>query len=179
MGVQMRPLRLASRVLASRIVLAALASAQTVTDAPPQIELGVTVEGEIAATDSVVHSPTLDKGYAGARQDIPPYRRQALTHTIELSSCFFDAYLLLRDAKCTRAFREAGAKTVISSLWRVRDDSTKDLMLDFYDRLWNKGESKLDALRGAQLDMLKEIREKYGDTRPATWGAFVLTGETR
>jgi CHAT domain-containing protein/tetratricopeptide (TPR) repeat protein len=77
----------------------------------------------------------------------------------------------------TRSFRLAGARTVVSSLWQVRDDSTKDLMLDFYDRLWNKNESKLDALRDAQIDMLKKNREKYGDTLPATWGAFVLTGD--
>ncbi len=77
-----------------------------------------------------------------------------------------------------RAFREAGANTVISSLWQVRDDSTKELMLDFYDRMWNHGEGKLDALRDAQLGMLRRNRERYGDTRPAAWGAFVLTGET-
>jgi CHAT domain-containing protein len=59
-----------------------------------------------------------------------------------------------------RSFRDAGAKTVISSLWRVRDDSTRELMLDFYDRLWNKGESKLDALRNAQFAMLRKNREK-------------------
>lgn len=76
----------------------------------------------------------------------------------------------------SRAFREAGARTVISSLWCVRDDSTKELMLDFYDRPWNKGESKLDALRDAPLAMVKKNREKHGDTRPGTWGAFVLMG---
>ena len=77
----------------------------------------------------------------------------------------------------TRSFRIAGARTVISSLWQVRDDSTKEMMLDFYDRLWNKGEGKLDALRNAQLAMLKRNREKHGDTLPVTWGAFVLTGD--
>jgi CHAT domain-containing protein/tetratricopeptide (TPR) repeat protein len=78
-----------------------------------------------------------------------------------------------------RSFRLAGARTVISSLWQVRDDSTKELMLDFYDRLWTRREAKLEALRGAQLDMLRQNREKYGDARPATWAAFVLTGAVR
>ena len=78
-----------------------------------------------------------------------------------------------------RSFRLAGAKTVISSLWRVRDDSTKTLMLDFYERLWKQGEGKLEALRHAQLAMLKRNRERYGLARPSTWGAFVLSGEWR
>jgi CHAT domain-containing protein len=79
----------------------------------------------------------------------------------------------------TRAFREAGARTVISSLWSVNDASTRMLMLDFYDRLWNKGESKLDALRHAQLAILEKNLKDHKDTQPATWGAFILTGETR
>jgi CHAT domain-containing protein/tetratricopeptide (TPR) repeat protein len=76
----------------------------------------------------------------------------------------------------TRSFRVAGARTVVSSLWNVRDDSTKELMLDFYDRLWSKRETKLDALRHAQLDLLQKSRARGGDGRPAAWGAFVLTG---
>ena len=78
-----------------------------------------------------------------------------------------------------RALRQAGAKTVISSLWNVRDDSTKDLMLQFYDRLWKQGRGKLAALRGAQLAILKRNRERYGQALPSTWGAFVLSGEWR
>jgi hypothetical protein len=35
----------------------------------------------------------------------------------------------------------------------------------------------LDALRHAQLAMLQLNREKFGDSRPATSGAFVLTGD--
>ena len=78
-----------------------------------------------------------------------------------------------------RAFHQAGAKTVISSLWKVRDDSTRKLMLRFYDRLWNQKQGKLEALRGAQLDLLKENRERYGRALPSTWGAFVLSGDWR
>jgi CHAT domain-containing protein len=38
---------------------------------------------------------------------------------------------------------------------------------------------KLDALRRAQLEMLRENRERYGNALPVTWGAFVLSGEWR
>lgn len=76
-----------------------------------------------------------------------------------------------------RTFRAAGAKTVISSLWRVSDESTNELMRAFYERLWLQGESTQAALRGAQLDMLKQNRiENEGHALPSTWGAFVLDG---
>ena len=78
-----------------------------------------------------------------------------------------------------RAFQQAGAKTVVSSLWNVRDASTRELMLGFYRRLWQDRQGKLEALRGAQLEMLARNRERRGAPLPATWGAFVLSGEWR
>jgi CHAT domain-containing protein len=75
-----------------------------------------------------------------------------------------------------RSFEQAGARAVISSLWRVRDDSTRELMVRFYERRWS-GEGNLAALRGAQLERLARNREKHGEGLPATWGAFVLSGE--
>ena len=78
-----------------------------------------------------------------------------------------------------RAFRTAGAKTVVSSLWSVRDESTADLMRAFYRNLWTRGMGKLEALRSAQLSMLKKNRIERGAPLPSTWGAFVLSGDWR
>ena len=75
-----------------------------------------------------------------------------------------------------RAFRMAGARTVISSLWEVSDKSTRDLMTRFYENLWLKGMPKLVAFRSAQLSLLKRNREREGHALPSTWGAFVLDG---
>ncbi len=76
-----------------------------------------------------------------------------------------------------RTLRQAGARTVISSLWRVPDDATSRLMQRFYVRLWEDGEPKLQALRGAKLDVLRENRiDNEGDGLPVTWGGFVLDG---
>lgn len=78
-----------------------------------------------------------------------------------------------------RAFSVAGAGSVVSSLWKVSDRETAELMKDFYTNLWQKGMSRGSALHQAKLRMLKNNRAVYGedDVRPATWGAFVLSGE--
>lgn len=66
-----------------------------------------------------------------------------------------------------RAFQVAGAKSVITSLWRVDDAATEMLMRSFY-RNWLKGISKWQALKEAQ----KEVQKKY--PQPYYWGAFVM-----
>jgi CHAT domain-containing protein len=74
-----------------------------------------------------------------------------------------------------RAFQLAGAQTVVMSLWKVPDNETKELMIDFYTRLKN-GECKSQALRHAQLAMMRKQREKYGSAHPYFWGAFICAG---
>jgi len=79
-----------------------------------------------------------------------------------------------------RAFEVAGADSVISSLWKVDDAATAQLMKSFYENLWVHGMSRLEALHQAKLRLLRQNRaETGGDTRPSTWGAFVLSGDWR
>ena len=78
-----------------------------------------------------------------------------------------------------RAFHVAGADTVISSLWAVGDASTSRLMSDFYVNLWKRGMGSSQALREAQLAMLRSNRSSSGDARVWTWGGFVLSGDWR
>jgi CHAT domain-containing protein len=69
-----------------------------------------------------------------------------------------------------RAFRAAGAGSVITSLWKVDDLATRDFMIAFYqDYLQSK--NKTTAFNAAQ----KLIRDKY--VHPLYWGAFVMMGE--
>jgi len=76
-----------------------------------------------------------------------------------------------------RSFSVAGADTVISSLWKVDDKATAQLMKDFYTNLWEKNMSRGDALHEAKLRMLRRNRiDNGGDAKPSTWGAFVLSG---
>ncbi|MBF0506988.1 MAG: CHAT domain-containing protein [Nitrospirae bacterium] len=69
----------------------------------------------------------------------------------------------------TRAIIYAGAPSVITTLWQVSDVATYIMMQDFYKNL--KSMRKADALRTAQLDLMKNYRH------PFFWGAFVLTGD--
>jgi CHAT domain-containing protein len=75
-----------------------------------------------------------------------------------------------------RAFMYAGAASVCVSLWRVADDSTAALMIDFYKGII-AGEQKSQALRNAQLAMLSQHNnDRYA--HPFYWAAFVQIGGT-
>jgi len=79
-----------------------------------------------------------------------------------------------------RTILVAGARTVVSSLWNVRDHSTSQLMQMFYANLWRHNMSPHAALREAQLQMLESNRRLHNRRPlPSTWGAFVLDGDWR
>lgn len=74
----------------------------------------------------------------------------------------------------TRAFQYAGAKSVVVSLWSVRDTSTSQLMAEFY-RQYKDGKSKDEALRLAQVALIGSSQYSH----PYHWAAFVLNGHWR
>jgi CHAT domain-containing protein/tetratricopeptide (TPR) repeat protein len=73
-----------------------------------------------------------------------------------------------------RGFLYAGARSVIASLWKVDDDATAALMRSLYSRM-QQGENASNALRNAQLDLLKH--EQFSE--PYYWAAFILEGDYR
>jgi CHAT domain-containing protein len=73
-----------------------------------------------------------------------------------------------------RAFRIAGAQTVLASHWKVSDKATSQLMTDFIRR-WQSGEPRAKAWREAQLSLLHSDEFQ----NPYFWAAFTLTGQWR
>lgn len=52
--------------------------------------------------------------------------------------------------------QQQGAKSVLASLWSVANDSTRDLMTEFYNQLeTNPNVGKAEALRAAQLKLMR------------------------
>jgi CHAT domain-containing protein len=89
-----------------------------------------------------------------------------------------------------RAFQVAGARSVMAGLWRVPDRETMLLMQRFYQNVWNKKMPKGQALREAQMWMLKEGKARGLDVPeeeqnpskrllPKYWAGFTLSGDWR
>jgi len=70
----------------------------------------------------------------------------------------------------TRGFLDAGARSLMVSLWNVDDKSTSELMARFYD-FWQQGSARSTALREA----MKAVRE--GRPNPFYWAPFLLIGK--
>ncbi len=68
----------------------------------------------------------------------------------------------------------SGAKSTLASLWSVNDQSTADLMSEFYRQLSHRNPSltKAEALRQAQLSLLHNPLYNH----PYYWASFVLIG---
>jgi CHAT domain-containing protein len=87
----------------------------------------------------------------------------------------------------TRAFHYAGARSVAASLWKVSDRTTGELMVRFHRHL-RSGKSKDEALRAAQLELLRgpiRVRDEQGReteidaSSPYYWAAFQIFGDWR
>jgi CHAT domain-containing protein/tetratricopeptide (TPR) repeat protein len=103
-------------------------------------------------------------------------------------------------ANLSRAFRHAGARSVLVSQWKRNDPAACVLLEQFYGNLWERKMTRLEALRQAQLYVLKnpdKVKERAREMRgpilrtraevpadeeptrshPGWWAGFVLLGE--
>jgi len=69
------------------------------------------------------------------------------------------------------AFKKAGAKNILTSLWAVQDELGGNMMQLFYENIKNKKNYDV-ALRDAKIEILNE-----GYIHPYYWGGFLLHGK--
>lgn len=75
----------------------------------------------------------------------------------------------------TGGFIQSGANSVLSSLWKVDDYATAELMKNFYQELSTKNLVPSQALQTAQIKM----RQNPNFKSPFYWAAFTVQGEFR
>ena len=169
------------------------------------------VEGSIydrSASDVRGFDPGLLSGLAFAGANLPPRagRDDGILTAEEIAFLPLDGVELVTLSACQsglgrsaggegllgvqRAFQVSGARTTVASYWKVDDLATRRLMERFYRNLWEKKMPRIDALREAQLWLLKHPDQLRGLLRvdndqtprqspPYYWAAFQLSGDWR
>ncbi|MGE0132978.1 MAG: CHAT domain-containing protein [Blastocatellales bacterium] len=104
--------------------------------------------------------------------------RLTRTRLVILSSC--KSGLIIQPLQnglggLAHAFFSARVPSVIASLWDVDDESTSELMGAFHQFHRVEKKSFSQALRQAQLQLMKSSDEKW--QRPFYWAAFMLSGD--
>lgn len=92
-----------------------------------------------------------------------------------LSSCESGIGQLIRGEgilALNRSFIYAGARNVIFSLWKVNDEHSSELMINFY-KSYLDTPSYTAALRSSKLELLKDPTT----ANPRFWAAFLLIGK--
>lgn len=105
------------------------------------------------------------------------YNLSIRTNLINLSACETGLGKIARGEGIiglSRALLYAGAQNLIVSLWKVSDQSTKELMIQFYKNVIRNSDYQMYKypLRDAKLDLIKN--EKYA--HPFYWAVFILIG---
>ena len=67
-----------------------------------------------------------------------------------------------------RAFKKAGAKSIIMNLWKTDDDAAKEFMGLFYESFTTNGWDRHSAFKYAK----EKLREKYRS--PFYWAGFIM-----
>lgn len=78
-----------------------------------------------------------------------------------------------------RAFRVAGARTVIMTLWPVDDESARAWIRDLYEERLRHGRSTDEAVCAASRAQLATLRKRGQIAHPFLWGNFVAAGDWR
>ncbi len=172
------------------LIPSAVAEARTVAEHLPGVKVRVGTDATVEALQEAVRSDLLHMACHGLfRSDNPMFSALKLHDgwlmaadamsldlpgaLVTLSACESGRGEVIGGDEVlglTRAFLGAGAATLVVSLWLVQDETTADLMGDWYGRL-SDGEGRVAALRAAQIG----IKERH--PHPYYWAPFVLIGK--
>jgi CHAT domain-containing protein len=132
------------------------------------------VDTDYPDRSALVFAPSKDKTDDGMLQVREIRNLHLNARLVTLSACDTGVGPVGEDgvANIVNAFIEAGADSVVSTLWELEDHATEQLMTAFYSNI-SKGESKGDALRDAQRELL---RKGYS---PYYWASFELVGNAQ
>ncbi len=97
------------------------------------------------------------------------YRQQPL-NLLTLSACETPADDDRAALGLTGIAVKTGARTALASLWIAEDETTSELITEFYRQLQDPGTSKAVALQRAQ----QKILAQRGHGHPSYWAAFLL-----
>ncbi len=75
-----------------------------------------------------------------------------------------------------RAFLLAGARTVISALWKIDDKATAQMMGQLFA---DRQQGVAERIRSLQLAQIEKLRSEKRPDHPYSWGAFIATGDWR
>lgn len=139
------------------------------------------INEEIPRRSGIVLSPEANGESDGVLQMHEIWNLDLSTELVVLSACQTGLGRVVSGegmVSLMRAFFYAGTRNVVVSLWNVDDQSTANLMKEFYTQI-KSGKSHVESLRQAKLNMIKDARSgsnyaAYED--PYYWGPFILIG---
>ncbi len=139
------------------------------------------------SSHAVTNDSISDRSYISFAQESSSLNQDQLLYAGELYNTKVAADLIVLSAcetglgkieegegvmSLARAFTYAGAGSVISSLWRIDDEFSSQLISDFYAGM-KEGKQIDESLWGAKKKALEDPKFKH----PYYWAAFVPTGK--
>jgi CHAT domain-containing protein len=76
-----------------------------------------------------------------------------------------------------RAFRVAGAHSVVMALWPVDDAVTRQYMHELYEERLARRASTADAIWNSSRKLLLDRRAAGKSTNPWYWAGFIASGD--
>jgi CHAT domain-containing protein len=132
-----------------------------------------------AAHGRFIHASPLDSGieladgFLSAREILT---KRLNADLVVLSACETGSILSLGGDEFVglgQSFLQAGARSIVASLWRVEDRATGVLASSFYEAL--KSEDKAVALNRA----MTTVRQQPEWSHPYYWAPFIISGDWR